>query len=510
MWIKALEKNQELNSVVQEINQVEILSNNNNNNNNTEEKDNYKENELNKEEINEEEDDSWLFERVKQELIKSGNTYIYIKNISKYYWVEWKRFFNKSEVCENLNRNSKYVTQLRSANIIETYNDISYFDWDKEWVYNLFNKNTLLKPSQTAKLDESIEYLINNLCWYNKENADYLHKSILYKYTHLNDVRIPAVVFYWAWWSWKWTFLKLLSKIFWWDNVLSNLWKQDLTSQFSPFRWDKLIVSFDEIVTNNTSDDTNITNKLKNLIFADKIVVNQKYVNTYPFDNIARFFISSNNNLPIKLDDKSVWNRRFNVFYTSESLKNTDLVYDAINDEKIVSNYIAWLFENYKEVLYWTKIESLENEDKKELEFTSQNESNIFWDWVEENHPDVYWKVWKSKIDKLIVTYLNSNEEIDKKDFMRYFWRNSRYMKKRFRIDWKLTYGALISKNEQLLKEKEDEINLKREKDEEILRKIWLQDSNIHWVNENWKVVEYSVDEWEKELEISFDFSNDL
>jgi hypothetical protein len=63
-------------------------------------------------------------------------------------------------------------------------------------VYNLFNKETILKPSQTPKLDENIEYLINNLCGNNKENALYLHKAILYKYTHLNDVRVPAIVFY--------------------------------------------------------------------------------------------------------------------------------------------------------------------------------------------------------------------------------------------------------------------------------------------------------------------------
>jgi len=37
-----------------------------------------------------------------------------------------------------------------------------------------------------------------------------------------------------------------------------------------------------------------------------------------------------------------------------------------------------------------TKIEALENEDKRELEFTSQNESNIFWDWLEENHPELH------------------------------------------------------------------------------------------------------------------------
>gem|GEM_PF-5879505 len=67
-----------------------------------------------------------------------------------------------------------------------------------------------------------------------------------------------------------------------------------------------MIVSFDEIVTNNTNEDVNITNKLKNLIFAEEITINQKYVNMYQTKNSAWFFISSNNNTPIKLDDSSV------------------------------------------------------------------------------------------------------------------------------------------------------------------------------------------------------------
>ncbi len=500
MWIKALEKNQELD------NEVQFIPEESNINDSSEEIKNLEDNADGEEKATEIEE----IEKIKKELKEKRNSYIYIKNISKYYWVEWKRFFNKSEMCENINYSSKVVAYLRQTDIIPTYDDISYFDWEREWVYNLFDKSSLLKPSKTPKLDENIESLINNLCWNNEENIEYLHKAILYKYTHLNDVRVPAVVFYGAWWSWKWTFIKLLSKIFWNENVLSNLSKQDLTSQFSPFRWDKLIVSFDEIVTNNTNEDVNITNKLKNLIFAEKIIVNQKYVNTYPFDNIAWFFISSNNNLPIKLDDKSVWNRRFNVFYSGESLKSSSKIHEAIEDTNIVSNYLAWLFENFKEVPYMTKIEALENEDKRELEFTSQNESNIFWDWLEEKHPEIHWKVEKSTIDRMIVIYLSSNDEIDKKEFIKYFWKNSRYMKKRFRVNWKLTYWALIPKNEELIKVKEDEKNERKLKDEEILKKVWLFWSDIHWINENWKVVEYSVDKWEKELEISFDFASDL
>lgn len=492
MSLKALENKEELKKIIDE----ESISN-------------IKDNTLSDSEVIndiEKNEDNDLIQQLKQELIDWWNTYIFVKNISKYYWVEWKRFFGKWEVCENINQPSKNITYFRENNIIPTYKDISYFNWERDWIYNLFDIRTLTNKSNKPILDKNIEYLVSNLCWWNKESIEYLHQAVLYKYTHLNDVRIPAVVFYWAWWSWKWTFLKLLGKMFWDDNVLSNLWKQDLTSQFSPFRWDKLIVSFDEIVTNSNQEDTNITNKLKNLIFAEKIVVNQKYVNTYPFDNIAWFFVSSNNNLPIKLDDKSVWNRRFSVFYTSESLKNTDEIYKAINDKTVVSNYIAWLFKTYPEVVNWTKIESLENDDKRELEFTSQNEANIFWDWFEVNYPNLHWKVNKNTIAKCIDEYLNKNEEVDSKEFVRYFWRNSRYMKKRFRENWRLVYWALIPKNEDLINSKK-KLDID---DKKRLEEHWFWNSNIHWTNEEWQIVEYSVDGWEKIVDDMRDLKMDL
>jgi len=451
-----------------------------------------------------------VVEYLKALFATTWNNHIYVKSVSKYYWIEWKVFINWPDLCDNLSIWTVNLYLLRRLWVIRTYNKISYFDWEEDMVYNLFNKSTLLKPSQIPKLDENIEYLINNLCWNNKESIEYLHKSILYKYTHLNDVRVPAVVFYGAWWSWKWTFIKLLSKIFWNENVLSNLWKQDLTSQFTPFKWDKMIVSFDEIVTNNTNEDVNITNKLKNLIFAEEITINQKYVNMYQTKNSAWFFISSNNNTPIKLDDSSVWNRRFSIIYSDKKLNSTKKIYESINNNEIVSNYLAWLYENYKEVLEYDCIEALDNEDKKDLEFASKNESNLFWDWFEEKHPELYWKVEKSTIDRIVVEYLWINDEIDKKEFYKYFWKNSRYMKKRFRVNWKLTYWALIPKNEDLLKIKDEEQNQKKLKDDEILKKVWLFWSENHWVNENWKVVECSVDKLEEEFEVSFDFARDL
>jgi hypothetical protein len=45
-------------------------------------------------------------------------------------------------------------------------------------------------------LHPDIERVLLNLCNDNEENLEWLHKSILYKITHINDVYLPAVIFF--------------------------------------------------------------------------------------------------------------------------------------------------------------------------------------------------------------------------------------------------------------------------------------------------------------------------
>jgi hypothetical protein len=51
-------------------------------------------------------------------------------------------------------------------------------------------------------------------------------------------------------------------------------------------------------------------------------MVNEKGVRQYQTDNIAWFFISSNSNKPLQLDDKDKGNRRFTIIKSNSSLTN--------------------------------------------------------------------------------------------------------------------------------------------------------------------------------------------
>ena len=231
----------------------------------------------------------------------------------------------------------------------------------------------------------------------------------------------------------------MFETIYWKENVLKNLWQRDLLWNFDTYKWKKIIVEFAEISTWNRLNDLKIINKLKNIIWSNVIQVNDKWISSYEIDNIAWFFITSNSNIPIKLDSKEAWNRRFSVIKSKTKLNRAEFINNTIIDEKIVSNYLAWLESKYWEVKNYKKLNTLDNEDKKLLEDLSQDESNNFWDWLINQQPELVWNNIKDEdIQSLLKEYcikLNKNFW----DVSKYFWDNSRYERKKVRI-WEKTY----------------------------------------------------------------------
>lgn len=376
------------------------------------------------------------------------DTYIYVKTKAKYYWVEKRIFFSPNDICNNLNISLKELRDMRSTWIIEEFNDITYQQWGKKGCYNLLDECIILEPSSTPTLHPHIKELVENVCWHKQENIEYLHKAILYKHSHINDFTIPAIVFYGHWGSGKGTIISLLGTIFWEGNILANLWQRDLTGSFDTYKGQKLIVEFAEIATHNTHTDISVLNKLKNIIWAEKINVNEKGVKQYQTENIAWFFISSNSNKPLQLDDKDKGNRRFTIIKSNSRLENGKGINETIRDEKAVADYLAWLYQEYPDVPTLHSLEALDNEDKRELEERSQNEANQFWDWLEGNFPDYTGKRKVNEINEMINLFCIEND-IEEKEFKRFFWNNSKYPKKRIRLWEELAYWVIIPTKEE-------------------------------------------------------------
>lgn len=228
--------------------------------------------------------------------------------------------------------------------------------------------------------------------------------------------------------------------------MMANLGQRELTSQFDTYKWQKLVIEFAEVITNNTHSDKLILNKLKNIIWADKITVNEKWVQPYQIENIVWTFISSNSNVPLLLDDKDKWNRRFTLIKSTSSLTNWKKINNSIRDKKIVSDFLAWLFQQYPQVSELKSYEAHDNQEKRDLEDISQSDAAHFWEWFEENFPDQVWNILKTRIDIEIGKYCEELEINDITSFTRWFWKTSKYPKTRRRFNWKLKYCVEIPK----------------------------------------------------------------
>jgi len=373
--------------------------------------------------------------------------YVYIKYMARFYWVQKKVFYKSSDAAANLLISPSDLIELRENWVIKDYDNICYVKGSKPGCYNLLDENSILKPSDTPNLDPSIQELIENVCGHKSVNIEWLYKAILYKYTHINDSTIPAVVFFWKWGSGKWTFISLLGTIFWEQNMMSNLGQRELTSQFDTYKWQKLIIEFAEVISGNTHSDKLILNKLKNIVGAEMITVNEKGVQPYQIENIVWVFISSNSNLPLLLDDKDKGNRRFTLLRSDTDIKkHGKKINEVIRDRKKVANFLAWLFKKYPNVQNLESLEALDNQEKKDLEWISQSDSSHFWEWFEQKYPKISGKVLKSEIDTKISDYCFSQEMIDERTFKRWFWKTSKYPYRRLRYEWELKYCVEIPK----------------------------------------------------------------
>jgi len=364
---------------------------------------------------------------------------------------------------------------LRKDKKIPSYKWICYLDGGKERHYNLLNKKDFCYPSETPELHSEIDFLINNLCWNNERNVEWLMKAILYKYTHLNDVYIPSVVFIGKQGTGKGIFLNLLKKIFWENNTLTGLKQDDIESRFSAYSGQKLIVEFKEIGVHRIIDGKRGMWKLKSIIMEDRIQVEKKGQDTVEIDNIAWFIMSSNDPKPLHLDGKTVWDRRF-VFFNSAGptgKKRGSEIAKIVRDKRIIENFLAYLFQKYPDIEKDDSIDTLENEEKDHVQMLSEGVGNLFFMWIEEKYPNVN-KITNHEKNHLVEVYRKEiweTEHMDDRYFIRNFnnWLSIKYRHSVPFIDkWKTVRGYTIDKQVEWLWRFEEDIFSKSTKLEDL------------------------------------------
>lgn len=405
-------------------------------------------------------DDDWRWDydnkdsKVTQTMTNK-NPFIYLRKNYEYYDIYENRIVKKESVCDWMWIDNKELKELLLTWEIKTFYDVCYWKWWKKEHYNILDERVILEPSNKPEIHEDIKFLIENLCWNKRQNINWLYKAILYKYLNINDVLVPAVLFKWVWWSWKWTFIKLLTKIFSPENIMCWLWTQSLTSDFCPYVWNKIIVEINELWWWNHKDAIRILDKLKSLIFEPKIMVNMKWIQPREVDNIAWFILSSNHKKPLQLDSWSSWNRRFTIINTWDwiPLEKWKQINKTISDVDNVKNFLAWLLEQFPEVKNMSYIEALDNEDKSLL--TDQSESFVdkFFSWLDENFPEIN-RITTRERNILLEIFRNDiwedGYEFNKKYSPEYFNNNlPHYVEaKKVSIRWKTVQGYEIIKKD--------------------------------------------------------------
>lgn len=386
----------------------------------------------------------------------NGQRYVFLDKYLEFYDTRFDRKQETWAIASSMGLTTKELNKMVQDNIILKYEDLCYWYWGKEGHYNTLDESSIILHwwDEPPVLHPSIEKLINNIGGWKVKNTTWLHKSILYKLTHINDVNVPAVILYGAWGSGKGTFINLLSAIFWQENTQIGLGQKDLKSSFDSYEWQKLIVEFKEISSGNTHQDKEILDRIKGIIGEPRITVNSKHQKVKEVDNIAWFHLSSNHPVPIQLDSKHSGNRRFTVIKTWNELNKKmarELNQDIITNEKIIKQYISWLFHEYPEVPKLEYFPDLKNEEKAMLEENCEGVGNQFFEWVEQEYPNVY-KIHNKQKKVLLEIYRSDtwDDSYGDKRFTDKNFDNSlshRYEKKPIKIWWKSCRGYYIRKD---------------------------------------------------------------
>jgi len=388
---------------------------------------------------------------------KDKYPFVFLRSTLEYYDTEFKKIQKTNDVAAYLWLTGKELFRLVQDWIIKQYIDLCYWYGWKPWYYNTLDESKLILDwwEEEPELHPYIHTLIRNISWEKKKNYDWIMQSILYKITHINDVTIPALVLYWFGWSGKWTFLELLSAIFSSENTLIWLWQKDLESSFDSYQWNKLIVEFKEVSSWNKFNDKKTLDRIKSFVWEPRITVNPKYGKVREVDNIARFHLSSNHSVPIQLDSKYSWNRRFTIIKTANKKLPANIASELWNnilkDKKIIKQFIAWLYDTYPDVPRMNSFLALENAEKRMLEQNTESAANLFFEWFEKKFPNIRKLTVKEKNMLLTLYAKETGEDIyDAKYKQSNFdlWLSHKYEKKTIKIRWKTSRWYYIHKTD--------------------------------------------------------------
>jgi hypothetical protein len=154
--------------------------------------------------------------------------------------------------------------------------------------------------------------------------------------------------------------------------------------------------------------------------------------------------MTSNDLMPIRLDSRDSGNRRFTIIKTWNviNLEKWSQIAKTIKNKQNIENFLAFLFKKFPDIIEKQYILPLDNEDKRNLEFISENVWNLFFEWFEEKFPNIkYLRV--SEREVLLNNYRNEVWEKEYNDYRYTVWNFEKWLSTRYkkippkRLNWK-------------------------------------------------------------------------
>ena len=306
----------------------------------------------------------------------------------------WPIFKQYQQVC--FETWLEWFTHLQSLVqnwVIPTKRNIVYTTKPNKQDLNLLDKNDIIRPSECDwEIHPDIEFLIDNLMNNDSEQIEYMHKAILYKYTHIDDYLMPCFVIKWDQGSGKGLLMLMLMSIFGKRNVNANLSESALTWNFDSVRWNTLVTEFSEVNQGSTKENKWVSNKLKNYIWNPYLSINQKHEKVITMRNLNWFFITSNHINPVALDTHTD-NRRYSIlkWWQKIPLLRWKEIEKIVRDKDVVAKYMKAIWAKYPDVYNAKWFRTLENSFKQDLVNINKTHTDDFFEWCVENYNGQVW-----------------------------------------------------------------------------------------------------------------------
>lgn len=228
---------------------------------------------------------------------------------------------------------------LDSFDRLKTSFVCTFGDYDSRKYLNLMTRDTWALPIE-GEPHVMFDLLMENLTDGREAVRDHIEQCILWKYTHPEDVTIPALCFYGDEGTGKDTFVTVLETLFE-ERQVGRTNCDTIFGQFNGILSGKTVMMINESASKKADAE-----KTKQLVGNLRIQINQKYLNTYMIDNTAWWIFASNDPTgPVKVSGNG--DRRFSIIKTTGAIKDKlDDLYDFW-----VDNYSV--FRDKQEVGRW-------------------------------------------------------------------------------------------------------------------------------------------------------------